>query len=174
VLAFLATVVAAGAVGFAVLSHPGSPGAAGPASPDPGSTGSHTTSVPAGFVACDAGLCPTHPMCWNGLVVIGEVAHAPGSADCSQPHYWETFAVTYVPPSAVSDYDLSHLISRPDMASFCSPDLMAARSQNADATRGWRIEAWPIPVNPNLTLVHCIAGDPDRGETKGTVFPFGV
>jgi serine/threonine-protein kinase len=178
-VAFLATIVAAGTVGYLALRNPSQPSSAGAPGSTAGpsgspSTGSRTTSPPDGFITCDVGLCPTHPMCWHGLVTIGDIAHPPGSADCSQLHYWETFAVTYVPASAVSDYDLSHLISRPDMAAFCSPERMAARSKDPNATRGWRIEAWPIPANANVLLVHCIAGDPDRGETTGTVFPFGV
>jgi eukaryotic-like serine/threonine-protein kinase len=123
--------------------------------------------MPAGFTACGDALCPTAPMCWRGLVQEGDVGHPPASEKCSQPHYWETFLAYPLPADARTDYDLSHLMERPDFQDLCSDEAMASRSVDPAATEGWRREAWPIEADAYTIVVHCLAGD---GETPGAVF----
>jgi len=144
---------------------PGGPGPGGGPGGGPGPRG----PLPKGFIGCGDALCPATPMCWHGLVQIGNAGQPPSSALCTEPHYWETFAATYVPADATTQRDLSHLMERGDMAAFCSPEAMAAHSRDPARTRGWRREAWPIPVDAFTVLIHCLAGAPD-GETPGAVF----
>lgn len=172
------------------------PGAAGDPGPtgDPGQTGNQgpagdqgagdagVTSVtagpdgkpvPSGFVACgDELLCPAEPMCWRGLVQQGDIALSPGRAECTEPHFWETFAAVHLPAGATTDYDLSHLMERSDVVAICSAGRLAERSRDPAHTPDWRIDAWPIPANSYTVLVHCLAGSPE-GETPGAVFRSG-
>jgi serine/threonine-protein kinase len=137
-------------------------------------TGQHSGSArpaspPAGFVACGQALCPAAPMCWRGLIQQGDRPFPPSSEDCAAPHYWETFAVVYLPGDATTDRELSNLMRRTDIATICSAGAMAERSRQPAQTDGWRRDAWPIPVDGSTILVHCLAGSPE-GETAGAVF----
>jgi serine/threonine-protein kinase len=128
-----------------------------------------STSLPAGFVACGRLICPTTPQCWAGLTQIGDVAEPPRSVACTEPHYWETFAVVPLPADARTDHDLSHLMDRSDIAAECSDAAMAALSADATHTLGWRRDAWPVAANAYTTFVHCLGGSP-QGESVGSVF----
>jgi serine/threonine-protein kinase len=125
--------------------------------------------LPAGFVACGALVCPSTPRCWSGLTQIGDIAEPPRAVACTEPHYWETFAVVPLPADARTDHDLSHLMDRTDIATICSDQTMAAHSVDAGRTRGWSRDAWPIPGDAYTTLVHCLGGSP-QGESVGSVF----
>jgi hypothetical protein len=105
-------------------------------------------------------------------VLQGNRALPPGRADCAEPHYWETFAAIRLPADAVTDYDLSHLMNRPDVAAACSAGAVAQRSRDPAQTPGWRRDAWPIPADPYPVLVHCLGGSPE-GETPGAAFRSG-
>jgi eukaryotic-like serine/threonine-protein kinase len=168
----LATVVAlfgAGVLGFAVWRS----GAGTPATAGTGSNGTHpgqtTAALPKGYVACGALMCPAAPMCWHGLVQIGDDARPPAASACTDPHYWETFATAYLPADAVTPHDLSHLMERPDIQAICSEQEMAKHSRDQGALKDWRRDAWPISADPYTVLVHCLAGAPE-GETPGAVF----
>jgi eukaryotic-like serine/threonine-protein kinase len=93
----------------------------------------------------------------------------PGRAECTEPHYWETFAAIPLPAGAVTDRDLSHLMERPDVAAVCSADTITERSQDPTHTAEWRRDAWPIPADEYTVLVHCLGGALE-GETPGAVF----
>ena len=144
---------------------------AGTAAASTAPTGSAAPSgpLPTGFVACALLVCPTAPMCWHGLNDFGDVAQPPRPADCGEPHYWETFAITRLPAGASTDHDLSHLTERPDIAAICSPSVMAQHSADPAHTRGWQIEARAIPADAYTVLVHCLGGSLG-GETTGAVF----
>jgi eukaryotic-like serine/threonine-protein kinase len=126
-------------------------------------------SLPTGFQACGALLCPVGPMCWRGLVQQGDRAFPPGVEDCAAAHYWETFAALPVPDGVTSDRQLSSLMDRPDIAQACSASTMAERSRDPALTRNWRREAWPIQADAYTLLVHCLAGSPN-GERPGAAF----
>ena len=165
----LVLVLALGAGGYAVWrADPGSSGP-GPSATGPGPPAAREGRIPDGYVVCGEVLCPTEPMCWRGLVVISGEGRPPGRADCSDPHYWETFAAVNLPGDAVTDEDLTTLIERADVGEVCSAAAMAGRARDGVSTEGWRIEAWPIPADPYTVLVHCLAGSLE-GETPGAVF----
>jgi eukaryotic-like serine/threonine-protein kinase len=169
VLAIVLALVGAGVLGIALWpSGGGTPAAAGgPGSGGP--AGQSTARLPKGYVACGALLCPAAPMCWHGLVMIGDDARPPAVSACSDPHYWETFAAAYLPADAVTPHDLSHLMERQDIQAICSEQEMAKHSRDPSALKGWRRDAWPIAADPYTVLVHCLAGSPD-GETPGAAF----
>jgi eukaryotic-like serine/threonine-protein kinase len=178
IIAVLALVLAAlGGItaGVAIwrADPPGQASAAPPDASSPNQPGPTSTApdkpVPAGFVPCGEALCPTEPMCWRGLVQKGDIAVQPARAECTEPHYWETFAAIYLPADANTNYDLSHLMDRPDIATVCSADTATERSRDSAQAPGWRLEAWPIPADQYTVLVHCLGGSPD-GETPGAVF----
>jgi serine/threonine-protein kinase len=108
-------------------------------------------------------------MCWRGLIQQGDRPFPPVHEDCTTAHYWETFAATYIPEDATTDRDLTVLMERPDIAAICSAAAMAQRSRDAGHTKGWKRDAWPVPVDSYTVLVHCLAGSPE-GETPGAVF----
>jgi hypothetical protein len=56
-------------------------------------------------------------------------------------------------------------MERPDIAAICSAAAMAQRSRDPGHTKGWRREAWPVPVDAHTVLIHCLAGSSD-GETR--------
>ena len=92
-------------------------------------------------MACGDALCPTEPMCWRGLVQQGDIALPPARTECTEPHYWETFAVVRLPAGADTDHDLSHLMERPDIAAACSAEVVAEHSREPRQTSGWRRDA---------------------------------
>ena len=60
------------------------------------------------------------------------------------------------------------LVDDPQIGAACSAEVMAARSRDLEETRGWRRDAWPIPVGED-TMLHCIAGA-SGGESTGGFF----
>lgn len=138
----------------------------------PGPTSPPGREPPEGFATCGAALCPSQPMCWHGLVQSGDNALPPRTAGCAEPHYWETFAAVRLPADAVTSYDLSHLMQRPDIAAACSAGALAERSRDQEQTAGWRRDAWPIPAGPYAVLVHCLGGSAG-GETAAAAFRTG-
>ncbi|GAA4936181.1 serine/threonine-protein kinase [Actinoplanes utahensis] len=125
---------------------------------------------PVGFTACGGTFCPVEPMCWGGLVATSGVAAPPRRVDCAEGHYWETFAAMPLPAGGVM-VGGKPLIDSPHIGVACAEEVMAARSFQPDDTRGWRRDAWPIPVGED-TLLHCIAGAPG-GESTGRFFKSG-
>jgi len=119
--------------------------------------------VPAGFAVCGTAFCPKSPLCWDGLVAIGGVAQPPRPADCTGRHVWETFAVEYLPADAVSARQ-DELMDRPDIANLCSAAALAARSRDPAQTDGWDRDVWPIQLNADTVLLHCIV----HGKTFDT------
>ena len=137
------------------------PTTAGPGSPDRSPGGAR--GVPAGFAVCGTAFCPQSPLCWDGLVSIGGVAQPPRAADCAGRHVWETFAVEYLPADAVSARQ-DELMDRPDIANLCSAAALAARSRDPAQTGGWDRDVWPIQLNADTVLLHCIV----HGKTFDT------
>jgi hypothetical protein len=126
----------------------------------------------AGYVTCGDGFCPVAPMCWRGLTRIGDQAMAPGRADCTEEHFWETFAVGYLPVDAAG-LTPDKLISHPGVAALCSASVLASRRADGARTKGWKRTAWPMVLDGTGTwLVHCLAG-PKSGETTKSVFRAG-
>jgi eukaryotic-like serine/threonine-protein kinase len=174
-LAAAAAVVVLLAGGTTILwaaRSPARPGAPGVPSAGTQAQRSSGPPVPAGFVACGEALCPAKPMCWRGLIQQGDRPYPPGAEACTSPHYWETFAATYVPDDVSTDRELTMLMTRSDIAAICSAATMAARSRDRNHTKGWGREAWAIPVDASTLLVHCLAESPD-GETSGAAFGSG-
>jgi len=170
VAAAVALAVATGVAGW--LAWPDGPGNGGSSGSQSGGQSGAKGQLPKGYVACDDALCPTAPMCWRGLVQVGDKGAPPGVSECAEPHYWETFLAATLPADASTDKDLSTLMKRPDIAALCSADALAARSRDPAATKGWRREAWPIQADAYTVLVHCLAGSPD-GESPGSAFKPG-
>ncbi|BCL12462.1 serine/threonine-protein kinase [Micromonospora sagamiensis] len=136
------------------------------AGPTPDTTPS---AAPAGFVACGATLCPTSPLCWDGLVAISGNAMRPRKADCAGEHSWETFAATRLPADAV-DVPQDDLMAHPVVTAACSASVMASRSADRSATAGWVRDAWPVQISgTDVWLVHCLAR-PETGDPSGSAF----
>jgi hypothetical protein len=167
--AVLVVVVVAGGAATWQALRPGGEGEPG-AKANPGaSAGPATnTATPAGFVACDAMLCPVQPLCWAGLNGNGgRATPPPRDLDCAQSHTWETFAATSLPPDVTPSRE-TELLERQDIAAACSKDLLTARTRERGATDGWDIAAWPIEM-AGSRLVHCLATKVG-GDTSGSVF----
>nr|MDT0660372.1 Hsp70 family protein [Micromonospora sp. DSM 115978] len=126
--------------------------------------------VPAGLVACDDQFCPATPMCWGGLTAISGVAGRLSPVDCAQPHHWETFAAGLLPAEAVQARQ-DDLLTFPAIARVCSEGVRDGLSRDPADTRGWRIDAWPVPVGDGTWLFHCLSS-PGTGEWTG--FRFGA
>ena len=141
----------------------------------PGGRGTTTSgparsTVPAGFRACSAELCPTEPMCWGGITDIAGRVVPPRRLDCKQDHYTQTFAAIPLPADVdMFNLDLDGLMKRADVKTACSAAVMQGHSKNRAKTKGWTIDAWPIPTPEGSTTsyLHCVAGN---GETSGSVF----
>ena len=69
----------------------------------------------------------------------------------------------------LTNLDLDGLMNRTDIKTACSATLMQERSKDPTRTRGWTINAWPIPtpVGSTPTYLHCVAGN---GATTGSDF----
>jgi eukaryotic-like serine/threonine-protein kinase len=128
---------------------------------------STSSTVPAGFRTCGTGYCPTVPACWDGLVIISGVTATPASVDCTQPHYWQTFAAANLPAAAVH-VPQENLMQRSDVAGICSASALAHNSRNPAHTNGWRRDALPVQQGDGRWLVYCIANSP-HGETTGSI-----
>jgi eukaryotic-like serine/threonine-protein kinase len=172
----LVVLLAAAGLAFWGLRDPGGEAAGQPgASPDqaaPVRAAPDQVVLGAGYVACGDGFCPVAPMCWRGLTRIGDQVMAPGRADCTEDHFWETFAVGYLPVDAAG-LTPDKLISHPGVAALCSASVLASRRADGARTKGWKRTAWPMVLDGTGTwLVHCLAG-PKSGETTKSVFRAG-
>ncbi len=82
----------------------------------------------------------------------------------------QTFAAIPMPADVdTTDIDLDALMNRADVKKACSAAIMRERSTDQAATKGWTINAWPIPTpaGSSFNYLHCVAGN---GSTKGSVF----
>jgi serine/threonine-protein kinase len=163
-------VVVVAAAWFITRAGSGDDGRLQAQQPDARTGGATTaTATVKGFAACGNAFCPTEPMCWSGLTSISGKAQPPAPVNCSEEHYWETFAAVRLPAGA-ADGRADELMERPDVAKACSAALMASRSKDPVATRSWRRDAWPIQrTGDGVPLLHCLAGSTD-GETTKTIF----
>ena len=168
-VAFLGLVVVLVGVGVGVGLWRHRPGDTDAAGPPGGQSAAAPGEIPKGFVACGDALCPKAPMCWHGLTQSGDTLVPPRHSDCAELHYWETFAVGYLPADAGTPHDLATLMDRPDIATLCSAGAMAAHSRDPAVTRTWHRAAWPIQVDAYTMLVHCLGGATED-ETTGWAF----
>ncbi|MFI7540382.1 serine/threonine-protein kinase [Actinoplanes sp. NPDC049599] len=166
VAAALVVVVTGGAMTWRALGPSG--GGGGPAGGADPTNSAAAAAVPAGFVACDAMLCPVEPLCWGGLnATSGRATPPPRDLDCAQTHTWETFAATVLPPDVRGSGE-DALLQRKDIAAACSQALLTARTREPGGTKGWDLEAWPIEM-PGSRLVHCLA-TPGLDKAIGSAF----
>ncbi len=188
--------LAAGAAALWSTQDPGSPDASGPSgtgqdtggaqtSPGGQTSGGQTSGgqgggggqpgpAPAGFSSCGDLFCPAEPMCWRGLTSTGFTAEPPAPANCTAPHRLETFAATPLTLEVTPRLDMTTLIEREEFAAICSAATMAERSLDPADTQGWIREAWPIPQEDDIILVHCLARPSEGGEYRGTFFRSGI
>ena len=99
---------------------------------------------PAASLHLAAARCPAYPECFAGLVEIsGVVSAAP--LPCSEPHYWETFAIAIMPAGART-FDQPTLAENPTVKAVCSMRVLLA-SRRITAQRipvsSWQIEVLP-------------------------------
>lgn len=125
-------------------------------------------STPPGFVRHGSLLYPLAPMCWGGLTIPGGVGRVPRRIDPAEPHYWETFAAGYLPDDAVY-LRQDDLMNRADIAAVCSEAVLADRSRDPSRTRGWEREPWPVQIDRDTWIFHCLAS-PGDGEWIGSGF----
>jgi hypothetical protein len=157
--------VALVAVGITIAAN--GPGNAGAQRDTPSAQG----AALAGFVACGADVfCPPAPMCWDGLTVTGGMGtgHEPSPLDCTEPHYWETFAVGRL-SSGAQFVRQDELINRTEIARVCSQQVLADRSRDPASTAAWSREPWPVQVDETTWIFHCMGGL-GVGETTGAAF----
>jgi serine/threonine-protein kinase len=126
-----------------------------------------------GFVSCDGGFCPSEPMCWGGLTIPAGVGREPTDIDCSKPHFWETFAADYLADDAVYLRQDELMAERPEVARACGKKALADRSRRRSKTKGWDREPWPVQIDDDTWIVHCMAGPPP-GERTGSAFRAGA
>jgi serine/threonine-protein kinase len=143
-------------------------------------TGSPSAAAPsgavpaiAGFVSCPEGFCPAEPMCWGGLTIPGGVGREPTDIDCAKPHYWETFAAGYLPDDAIYMRQDELMAGSPEVARICAKPVMAERSRKRSKTRSWDREPWPVQIDDDTWIVHCMAA-PSLGERKSAAFRAGA
>ncbi len=155
--AALVILVAAVIIGVCLLPHHTAPGTGGTAAdrqnsspesgPAPvGAFGVATVRIgcPAASLHLAAARCPAYPECFAGLVEIsGVVSAAP--LPCSEPHYWETFAIAIMPAGART-FDQPILAENPTVKAVCSMRVLLA-SRRITAQRipvsSWQIEVLP-------------------------------
>lgn len=155
--AALVILVAAVIIGVRLLPHHTAPGTGGTAAdrqnsspesgPAPvGAFGVATVRIgcPAASLHLAAARCPAYPECFAGLVEIsGVVSAAP--LPCSEPHYWETFAIAIMPAGART-FDQPILAENPTVKAVCSMRVLLA-SRRITAQRipvsSWQIEVLP-------------------------------
>jgi serine/threonine-protein kinase len=125
-----------------------------------------------GFVACGPAYCPTRPICWAGLNLVGGVAQPIRRLDCAESHAWETFAAGHLPADAALGRQ-DALIQRPEIASACSESMLADRSLDTARTDGWQREPWPILVSGDAWVFHCVSAPVEGGERTGSDFRVG-
>jgi hypothetical protein len=148
---------AAAIIGARLLPHGARAGSA------PDSTSSHTPvgtlapaaadifgiptvsrGCPAASVWVTTAWCPASPECWAGMVVISGAASAQ-SLPCTQPHYWQTFAIAFLPADART-FDQPTLEGNATVRAVCSmPVLLRSRQGRA---RGLTASAWRVDVLP--------------------------
>ncbi|GLY94192.1 serine/threonine-protein kinase [Actinoplanes sp. NBRC 103695] len=165
IVAVSVAVIAVLIAGVAVwqLKDPGDSPATGPAA-------AAGPRVPAHFVKCDQGWCPSEEMCWGGLVGLSGRAEMPRRAQCTQEHYWETFLAIDPPPGALDGNQTDLIKTSPVVGKACTRAAMEARAKDRSQVKGWEVSAWPMQFTGTTdTLVHCIANS-GRGEVKASVF----
>jgi hypothetical protein len=153
--AFIVIAGAAALIGARLLPH-AAPAAAGPdgrTAPGQGRGPASAAAVfgvptlragcPAVSVRAARARCPAAPECWAGMVVISGAASARG-LPCTQPHYWETFAIALLPADART-YDQPALEANATVRAVCSlPVLMRSRQPHARLPAA----AWQVDVLP--------------------------
>jgi serine/threonine-protein kinase len=150
-----------------LVDHQGWPAAQHPPAAVPASR-----STPPGFVRHGSLLYPLAPMCWGGLTIPGGVGRVPRRIDPAEPHYWETFAAGYLPDDAIY-LRQDDLMNRADIAAVCSEAVLADRSRDPSRMRGWEREPWPVQIDRDTWIFHCLAS-PGDGEWVGSAFRSGV
>jgi serine/threonine-protein kinase len=124
------------------------------------------------YVACGPAYCPVHPTCWGGLTLTAGVAQPVRQIDCGQSHAWETFAVGPL-PDWVAGTRQETMIERPAVAAACAETVLADRSLDPERTRGWQREPWPLQVDDDTWIFHCLAAPVEGGQRSGADFRAG-
>ena len=172
IAAVLGILLVAGGIAAWKIRDPGDTGVAGgPATgaSQPGTTPSAAAVQQAGLAACGKALCPTEPMCWDGLLAEIGKAKPPVPLDCARTHAWEVFSAVYLPADAVGVRQ-DELLQLADVKAACSASVMASRSSDRSRTKGWWRDAWPVQVpGTDVSILYCIAR-PESGERSGTAF----
>jgi hypothetical protein len=116
---------------------------------------------PAASVRVTTARCPASPECWAGMVVISGAASA-RSVPCGQPHYWQTFAIAFLPADART-FDQPTLEANPEVRAVCSMPVML-RSRRGRGRRlpasAWRVDVLPpteAAFNSGTRTYRCIA-----------------
>jgi serine/threonine-protein kinase len=124
---------------------------------------------PAGLVACGELWCPAEPMCWGGLNSTNGATPNPRRKACTEPHYWETFAVLPRPVPVATDQE-DQLMANPAAGPVCSATLMLSRGTARAVTGAWVRDARLVQLDgTGPRLVHCLANS-GAGETTTGVF----
>jgi hypothetical protein len=103
------------------------------------------------------------------LTLTGGVAQEIRRLDCAGPHAWETFAGGHLGADLARTRQET-LIVRPDIASACAESVLADRSVDPDRTQDWQREPWPMQVDADTWVFHCLAAPPEGGERTGSEF----
>ena len=170
VAAFLAVVLVGAGIAIWGVTRGGDGDRVGASGGDITASNPAKSPVPAGFRTCGTELCPKEEMCWGGITDIAGKVIPPRRKDCKQDHYMQTFAAIPMPDDVdLFNLDLDGLMTRKDIKNACSDAIMQRHSKDPDETKGWTINAWPIPTpeGSSTNYLHCVAGD---GETKGSAF----
>lgn len=130
--------------------------------------------VPAGFADCEdvaaGALCPTLPMCWSGLVIVGGMQSTARPTACEEPHYWETYAAGRLPADAVG-LPLEQVGARSEVARVCTEDIMRARLSEGADSGDWQRGLLPQQIQgQDDWLFHCVASPTAGGELTGAAF----
>lgn len=136
-------------------------------------TGTADLGVPVRTANCAAatviganGACVAEPECWGGTVSIaGDVTAR--TIPCTQPHYWETFALARL-PAAVTTSDEDTVAANPTVARLCRMAVLL-RARSAAAKR-ITADKWRISVLPPSAATYAAGGRTYRciGTVTGT------
>jgi hypothetical protein len=103
-----------------------------------------SAGCPAAPLRVATARCPASPECFGGITIISGDANA-RPVRCSQPHYWETFAIAIL-PAEVRTWDQPMVAADPTVRKVCSQAVMLA-SRQGQARRvpppDWEIEVLP-------------------------------
>ena len=91
-----------------------------------------------------AARCPVSPECVGGITSLSGDAEA-GPVRCSQPHYWETFAIAIL-PAEVRTWDQPVVAADATVRKVCSQGVMLASRQGQ--ARRLPAPDWEITVLP--------------------------